>query len=300
MPRSAFSSRFKGIMVSFALGQGSAAACCIIQGMNMAANNLLRDFLSRPMFQPMWSKLLKLCHAGMNYGGGQSIGASGELGALTFASQFFSPQQPLVVFDVGANDGEYVEAARARLPSENLRVFCFEPQRSSFLALQSGYRDDPLIEIRHAALGQECGTAELFYSTERESTASLHGTESGGPESSEQVEVTTVDEVCREAGVNRIHLLKIDTEGHEVDVLLGAQKMMEEGRITAIQVEYGDTFLHTKYHFCDLFDLLSPRYRIYRILRSGLFEIPHYSHDLEIYKIANFLCIAKECESGSR
>jgi len=68
---------------------------------------------------------------------------------------------------------------------------------------------------------------------------------------------------------------------------------LQQGLIHAIQFEFGDTFLSTDHHFIDLWRLLSPDFRIYRILRRGLHEIMRYSSDLEIYKIANFLCIRK-------
>jgi FkbM family methyltransferase len=259
----------------------------------MIANDQIRKLVSRPVLQPVWAKLLKLCHAGMNYGGGQSVKNSGELGALGFAAQFFRPSGPIVIFDVGANDGEYIEAARSVIPRRDLRIFSFEPQHSCFLALQSKYHDDPHVHIRQAAIGKACGTVDLFFSEVGASTASLHGNEANFGGRSEPVEMTTIDQVSREMGLEYIDFLKIDTEGHEIDVLLGANQMIEGGRIAAIQFEFGDTFLHTDYHFHDIFNMLAPYHTIYRILRSGLVEIPHYAHDLEIFKLANFLCIRK-------
>ena len=93
-------------------------------------------------------------------------------------------------------------------------------------------------------------------------------------------------------------MLKIDAEGHEMEVLLGARSMIEGGHIHSLQFEFGETFLQTPYHFRDLYDLLAPRYRIYRILRQGLAELPAYSPDLEVYKLANFLCVQKQLPSS--
>ena len=76
-----------------------------------------------------------------------------------------------------------------------------------------------------------------------------------------------------------------------MDVLLGAAESLREDRIFAIQVEFGETFLPTRYHFCDIYDLLSDRYKTYRILRNGLYELDRYTPDLEIYKLTNYLCI---------
>jgi FkbM family methyltransferase len=257
------------------------------------AHNQIRDLLSRPSLQPLWEKLLKLCHASMNYGGGQSVAHSGELAALKFAAKGFSSQRPIVIFDIGANDGDYIEVIRRVIARDDIQVYSFEPQRSSFLSLQANFGNDEKIHLRQLAVGKEKGTVELFFSDDGDSTASLHPAGCNANLRSEKVEMTTVDAICEESAIESIDFLKIDTEGHEVDVLLGARSMIEAGRVSVIQFEFGDTFLHTGYYFQDIFEMLAPRYTIYRILRSGLFEVSRYTHDLEIYKIANFLCIRK-------
>ena len=50
--------------------------------------------------------------------------------------------------------------------------------------------------------------------------------------------VRTLDEVRRELGVERINLLKIDTEGFDLQVLQGARQSLEEGRIDCIYLEF--------------------------------------------------------------
>lgn len=258
----------------------------------LSFKNAVRNTLSRPAAQPILEQLLKLCHAGLNYGGGQAVADSGEIGALEFLRDALGGLRPLVLFDVGANDGEYLQAALEILGTQ-LKAYSFEPQFASFERLRAKFADDPRVEARKAALGKEVGTVDLFFDNDYETTASLHRNSMFGHGRSEAVSLTTVDRVCAEEGIERIDLLKIDTEGHEMDVLLGASATIEAGRISCLQFEFGETFLYTAYHFADLWDLLSPRYTVYRILRHGLVEVPHYSPDLEIYKIANFLCTLK-------
>jgi FkbM family methyltransferase len=252
----------------------------------------LRQIISRPALQPVWLRLLKLCHAGLNYGGGQTVESSGEIGALDFAVRSIDHPEVLTLFDVGANDGEYLQAALKVLGSE-VKVFSFEPQSSSCEILRSRFSRNERVQICDAALGSEAGSAELYFSSDRESTASLHEVRTLNSLRSETVRVTTIDRFCTDKGIGHIDILKIDTEGHEMDVLLGAAEMLGSDRISAIQFEFGETFLPTKYHFVDIFAFLSPRYRIFRILRRGLVEVVTYSHDLEIYKLANFMCIRK-------
>ena len=244
------------------------------------------------MLQPVWLQLLKLCHAGLNYGGGQTVESSGEIGALDFAVRSIDHPEVLTLFDVGANDGEYLQAALNVLGNK-VKAFSFEPQSSSLEILRSRFARNELVQIRDVALGSEAGSAELFFSGDRESTASLHEVRTLSSLRSETVRVTTIDRFCADEDVSHIDILKIDTEGHEMDVLLGASGMLGSNRISSIQFEFGETFLPTKYHFWDIFALLSPRYSVYRILRHGLVEVVSYSHDLEIYKLANFMCIRK-------
>jgi FkbM family methyltransferase len=258
----------------------------------LAVKRAIRGLLSRPLTQRTLLGLLKICHAGLNYGGGQSVGESGEIEALEFVRDARGNAEPFTLFDVGANDGSYLQIA-LRVLDGNLKAFSFEPQAASFQQLQVRFGGTPRLELRKAALGSEPGTMELVYGCDGDTAASLHRESVLGQTRSEQVPVTTVDQMCEAEKIEMIDLLKIDTEGHEMGVLLGASNMITSGRIAAIQFEFGDTFLRTPYHFTDLWALLSPRYRFYRILRHGLTEVSRYSSDLEIYKIANFLCMLK-------
>ena len=218
---------------------------------------------------------------------------SGEIGALKFVIARSQPSAPFVLFDVGANDGDYLNAALVTI-GERLKAWSFEPQSASFRKLRERFGADLRIKIKQAAVGNEVGTVQLYFSSEGETTASLHRDSVSGQAQSETVALTTIDRACEEEQVERIDLLKIDTEGHEMAVLLGASRMIESGGIAAIQFEFGDTFLHTPYHFTDVWQLLSPRFAFYRILRHGVVEVPRYAPDLEIYKTANYLCVRKD------
>jgi FkbM family methyltransferase len=258
---------------------------------NASMRNTIRNLLSRPWLQPPLAALLRACHAGLNYGGGQSVSDSGEIGALRFALNMSGKAGDFVVFDVGAHDGAYVEAAR-RVVDSRLRAFSFEPQDVCFEILRARYESDPRVSLHKTAISNHIGAAELFFAEQGESFASLCR-QSDAQTKVQKVRVTTVDQFCDENGVGRIQFLKIDTEGQEMEVLQGASRMIQEGRIDFIQFEFGDTFLHTPYHFVDVWNYLSDRYAIYRILRHGLAELKLYSHDLEIYKNANFLSIRR-------
>jgi FkbM family methyltransferase len=252
----------------------------------------VRNLVSRPSLQPIAMQVLKLCHAAMNYGGGQTVNESGELEALRFVQGLVlaNPQSPFILFDVGANDGAYLQSALPILGT-NARAWSFEPQSACFKILSHNFANDHRVVLRNLALSDRQEAKEIFYDAAGDTTASFHHHTGGDLERCETVPGTTLDEICQSEGIDRIHFLKIDTEGHEMQVLRGAAGMLQKGAIRAIQFEFGDTFLNTDHHFIDLWQLLSPDFRIFRILRHGLHELKHYSSDLEIYKIANFLCV---------
>src|SRR5215475_7794231 len=107
-----------------------------------------RNLVSRPSLQPLFLRLLKLCHAAMNYGGGQTVSESGEIGALKFARATLGRSaSPFILFDVGANDGGYLQCALPVLGAD-VRAFSFEPQSAAFEKLGACFRDDQRVVLR--------------------------------------------------------------------------------------------------------------------------------------------------------
>lgn len=63
----------------------------------------------------------------------------------------------------------------------------------------------------------------------------------------------TVDDYCRESHVEHIHLLKIDVEGHELDVLHGATEMFQRKAIDVVTFEFGGCNIDTHTFFQNFF-----------------------------------------------
>jgi FkbM family methyltransferase len=164
-----------------------------------------------------------------------------------------------VVFDVGAERGEKSLALLRAFPQSD--VYCFEPRREAFLAMQK----------RVASFGERAKPYNLgFYShaCQTEITVCSHGPASsllgvspllktqGKTEiGRETITVRTLDDFVKEKGLSRIDFLKIDVEGVEKELLLGATVALE--RIENIFVEIG-VFFHkanSRDHI-DVFDLL--------------------------------------------
>jgi hypothetical protein len=55
----------------------------------------------------------------------------------------------------------------------------------------------------------------------------------------ELTKITTITEFCKEHSIEKINYLKIDTEGHDLEVISGAENLLKEKKIDIIEVEAG-------------------------------------------------------------
>jgi hypothetical protein len=89
--------------------------------------------------------------------------------------------------------------------------------------------------------------------------------------------------------------VKLDVEGHELHILRGATRMLAEGRIAAIQFEFGGANIDSRSFMRDFFDLLTPQYAIHRVLQHGLYPIVCYDVTLEVFKRAtNYVAVLED------
>lgn len=186
-----------------------------------------------------------------------------------------------VVFDVGANRGEWSLAALSVNPA--LELHCFEPAPEAFQRLKSAV---PSAHLNNVGLGAEPASLELCIFGDNGELSSLYrGAHT--PIRTERIAITTLDEYAK--GIPRIDFLKIDVEGHERAVLEGARQLLSEGRIGAVQFEYSGWYAESRSLLKDMFALLDG-FKFAKIMPWGLLPVT-YALDLENYQLANYLAI---------
>ncbi len=247
----------------------------------------------------------------MNYGGGGLIETSGEKWVLAQAvSKICQGVSTPVVFDVGANVGDYSLLVRQILPTAT--VFAFEPSRPVYQELERRLAAaDATDKVRAFNLGF----------SDAEKTAVLHSYTANGQEASllssidlrlptqvvdvraastEQIAVHTIDNFCEVQGIEQIHFLKLDVEGHEVAILQGARRMLAEDMISMIQFEFGPANIYSRTYFYNFWFILSERFDIFRIIPEGIVPISYYGEHCEIFLTTNYLAIRKRdvCSPG--
>lgn len=130
------------------------------------------------------------------------------------------PKTGGVLVDIGANVGMVSLAARAHLNSGT--ILSIEPQpamfeRLSFTLLEAGA--DPGVQhiLRNVAVGPQRGRAELAV-PEQPGMASFALADTSAARV--EVDVLPLTEICEEAGLTRIDVIKIDIEGYEDRAIL--------------------------------------------------------------------------------
>lgn len=159
---------------------------------------------------------------------GRSLDRYGEFseGESELFRQMVRPGQ--VILEIGANIGAHT-VMLAKATGHNGRIIAFEPQRILFQMLCANVALSGLTHVvtHWSAVGREMGTIvvpPLDYGKQN----NFGGVSLGHWERGEQVRVVTVDSL----GLTACHLIKIDVEGMEGEVLAGARETIERCRPT--------------------------------------------------------------------
>jgi FkbM family methyltransferase len=205
-------------------------------------------------------------------------------------------EQP-VVFDVGANVGEWSEALLVACP--RARLYLVEPSpgcQKEILARNLKYA--ALIPM---AVGDRAGNAKLHFASAHDGAASLHPRGDSYFQDREyrsvEVAVVTLDSVIAEHQIDFVDFLKMDIEGHELRALEGAQHLLKEKRIGALSFEFGSGDINSRTFFRDIWNFLTAYgFKIWRITPSGrLLLIEDYYEDCEYFRGAtNYVAELKD------
>lgn len=246
--------------------------------------------------QVLLEKGVNLAQYLQGVGGGAEVISSGETGIFPLLMESSDPERTLRIFDVGANIGQYLQLAYACLNGCRFHIDSFEPSSEAYAALCDNARNYSNVTLNNFDLGREMQEAELFYDQAGSGLASLSkrrlahcGITMG---LSERVRIETLDFYCREHQIEYIDLLKLDVEGHELEVLNGASRMFSKAAISMVQFEFGGCNIDTRTFLKDFFYFFSDRgMRMARVTPSGyLHEMRSYSEVQEQFRTSNFLC----------
>ncbi len=157
--------------------------------------------------------------------------------------------EKLMIFDVGANRGQSILLFSKCF--QDFQVHAFEPSPEVFNSLRKRHQNDRVV-LNNYGVADTDGILTFYRAVMDETStfrlpdldSSYHKTKSKilitHPKkmySGIDVKTVKLDTYCRDASINVIDLLKIDVEGFEKEVLLGAASLFESKAIRRIQLE---------------------------------------------------------------
>jgi FkbM family methyltransferase len=144
-------------------------------------------------------------------------------------------RQGMTFCDVGANVGAYTLFAAKRVGKEG-RVVAFEPAPSIYDHLiynidANGFAN---VEPYNIALGEQNGYIAFTYETNDLGKSHVAPNHQLG---NIAVNMRTLDDFAREMNIQRVDYIKIDTEGFERSVIMGAKSLIANNKKALIQTE---------------------------------------------------------------
>ncbi len=262
--------------------------------------NLLKKILFRiagnKIILRLLEKFVLLAQQLIGIGSGTDVRSSGEIILIKKLNALNSSS--VTIFDVGANKGDFTEMIISNLNGKvNFQLHCFEPSRISFERLKNRKDLSDKVILNNFGLGRKEEEAVLFYEKEGSGLASLTKRKLDHHNiyfnESEKILIKTLDDYCELNNITNIDLLKIDVEGHELDVLNGSIKMFENKLIKMVSFEFGGCNIDTRTFFQDFyFFFKNYNMEIFRIIPSGkLALLEKYQEIYEQFRTTNFLAI---------
>lgn len=196
----------------------------------------------------------------------------------------------LVVFDIGANVGDWTTELIRALPTAEITAV--EPNPYLFDKLAKRFDLFPNIQVRQVAIANSDTTLPFYADYTESAMGSLQFRNVQHLdyqfELIANVKVTTLDTFAK--GLQMPHAIKIDVEGLELEVLEGATETLRE--LSLIQFEFGGTNIDTRVFFKDFFQLLSPEFRILRLCPNGrVREIKKYRESDECFRFTTYYAV---------
>ncbi len=227
---------------------------------------------------------------------------NGERMVQSVLEKILSPTSPNVVLDIGANIGEWSKSLTemSRGWKAPVTVHSFEPFPATYETLvqnlqQGGWTDK--VKPHCLALSAEKGE-HAFYSVGKNQGRNSLYPHPGETDTIVHVPCATIDSWCQEQGIERLVLVKIDTEGHDLEVLSGASEMLKAGRIDMLQFEYNHRWIVAHHFLRDAFELLQPlKYRIGKVTGQGIEFYEDWHFELETFREGNYLAVKPEHQS---
>jgi FkbM family methyltransferase len=224
-----------------------------------------------------------------------AIASNGEAVLARMALEAYRrsrPTRPFTAFDVGANLGEWTAVVADAAESSDWQVEVFEPVEGSFERLSQRFADQPRVHCHRLAISNRVGEAEMFIVGDTSGTNSLTQTGTGEDTTRITVPLTTLEAHMASIGAHEVDIVKIDAEGHDIEILRGLGSLLSHGALGIVQFEYNWRWLPNRGSLWEVFELVKgTRYSVARVEPTGPTVFESWNAELDRFFEANYALI---------
>jgi FkbM family methyltransferase len=216
------------------------------------------------------------------------VHSNGELTVLKKLSSI----KPTVIFDGGANVGNYCFLANEIMPE--CTIYAFEPVDATYQQLLKNIHNiQHIVPVKKGLFKENCASViNLFNSDEHSSLYDIQGLKTVSNQT-QQIELICGDDFMKENNITSIDLLKLDVEGAEFDALIGFKNAIRKGSIKMVQFEYGYINISTKNLLLDFYNFFEENGYIVGKVFPKLVEFRSYAFKFEDFIGPNFIAVKK-------
>jgi len=208
-------------------------------------------------------------------------------------SNFLQNKSIKTIIDVGAHKGEFIECS-LKINSVN-KIIAFEPQKKIFSLLEKKFLNNNKIFLNNIALDIDNGQ-KVIKINKLSSTSTLNEIdnssfyfkfksfllyEKDSIISEEEIDTVSFDDFFYGKIFDQNTLLKIDTEGYELNVLKGSNKKIKEVKYILIENQFSKMYKNVDFKDSHNF-LISKNFKL---LKKFKFPTLHYEDRLYINSV---------------
>lgn len=199
-----------------------------------------------------------------------------------------------IFIDVGANVGNWAGRFAKLMKRPGLGLL-IEPSPEAIAELN---KTAPTLNCEtiliNAAAGNQFGESIFFAEPHSGETSSLVPKFSDRDAREITVRMTTIDHEVSSRGIEFIDFLKIDAEGFDLRVLMGARKSLSAGRIGVVQFEYNSPWAQTSSTLAEAMRVLRGYgYEVFLLKRKGLYKLRYELYG-EYFGYSNYVAVSKK------